>query len=88
MKVAPEGCTERAVLAVLQQKALLVQGCWVAASSLRYGAGNPTCIVRDYILLRFTKNRVIQKEDLEHLKVRRRRTSLRSGRASFQNERG
>jgi len=69
MKVAPEGCSERAVLAVLQQKALLVQGSWVAASSLRYRAGNPTCVARDYILLRFTKHRVIQNKDLEHLQV-------------------
>ncbi|KAH7420883.1 hypothetical protein KP509_13G028000 [Ceratopteris richardii] len=67
MKLAPAGCSEEEVLSVLEDMAHLVQGCWVAASSLRYSG--EICILRDYLLLLFTKNRVIRHDQLEELKV-------------------
>lgn len=67
MKLAPMGCTEAEVLDVLQQKALLVQGCWVAASFIRYE--QPLSIIRDYILSLFNKNRVVLHEQLEDLPI-------------------
>ncbi|KAG6549694.1 hypothetical protein Mapa_008674 [Marchantia paleacea] len=67
MKLAPDDCTEQEVLNVLQEKAVLVQGCWVAASSLRYS--KPVTIVRDYLLCLFTKNRVVQHSQLEELRI-------------------
>jgi len=67
MKLAPMGCTEAEVLDVLQQKALLVQGCWVAASFIRYE--QPLSIIRDYILSLFNKNRVVLHEHLEDLPI-------------------
>lgn len=67
MKLAPAGCKEEEVLSVLDDMAHLVQGCWVAASSLRYTG--EICIVRDYILSLFTKSRVIRHDDLEDLQV-------------------
>lgn len=69
MKLAPSGCTEQEVLSVLQDMAHLVQGCWVAASALR--CSGHICIVRDYILSLFTKNRVILHHQLEDLHVPR-----------------
>lgn len=67
MKLAPAGCTEEEVLSVLEDMAHLVQGCWVAASSLRYSG--QICILRDYILSLFTKSRVIRHDQLEELQV-------------------
>lgn len=67
MRLAPTGSTEEEVLEVLQQFAYLVQGCWVAASSLRYNGD--ICKVRDYILLLFNKNRLVRHEQLEELKL-------------------
>ncbi|KAI5076306.1 hypothetical protein GOP47_0008371 [Adiantum capillus-veneris] len=67
MKLAPAGCSEEEVLSVLEDMAHLVQGCWVAASSLRYSG--QICILRDYMLSLFTKNRVIRHDQLEELKV-------------------
>eukprot|EP00250_Pteridium_aquilinum_P012057 c20483_g1_i1 orf=65-2383(+) len=67
MKLAPTGCTEEEVLSVLEDMAHLVQGCWVAASSLRYSG--QICILRDYMLSLFTKNRVIRHDQLEELQV-------------------
>ncbi|XP_057858301.2 uncharacterized protein LOC131067349 [Cryptomeria japonica] len=67
MRLAPAGSTEQEVLDVLQQYALLVQGCWVPASPLRYNG--EICKVRDYILLLFNKNRLVRYEQLEELKV-------------------
>ncbi|KAJ7529635.1 hypothetical protein O6H91_15G059500 [Diphasiastrum complanatum] len=67
MKLAPQNCIEQEVLDVLQKKALLVQGCWVAGSFLRYKG--TTCIIRDYLLLLFTKNRVVRREQLDELRV-------------------
>ncbi|GJP51727.1 hypothetical protein CLOM_g10874 [Closterium sp. NIES-68] len=70
MRLLPEGTQEQQVLALLQHKALLVQGCWVAPSSMRCPVG-PTCVVRDLLLLLFTKHRVIQREHVAHLNVPR-----------------
>lgn len=67
MKLAPAGCTEEEVLSVLEDMAHLVQGCWVAASSLRYSG--QICILRDYMLSLFTKSRVIRHDQLEELQV-------------------
>ncbi|CAM6101262.1 unnamed protein product [Calypogeia fissa] len=67
MKLAPHDCTEQEVLAVLQEKAVLVQGCWVVASNLRYS--KPVTIIRDYLLLLFTKSRVVQHSQLENLRI-------------------
>lgn len=67
MRLAPTGSTEEEVLEILQQFAYLVQGCWVAASSLRYNGD--ICKVRDYILLLFNKNRLVRHEQLEELKL-------------------
>eukprot|EP01018_Ginkgo_biloba_P006541 Gb_35421 [translate_table: standard] len=67
MRLAPVGSTEQEVLEVLQQYAHLVQGCWVAASFLRYNKA--ICIIRDYILLLFSKNRLVHHEQLQELKV-------------------
>lgn len=67
MKLAPPGCSEQEVLDVLKGIALLVQGCWVAPSVLRYSG--PITVVRDYILLLFTKSRVVRHQELDELKV-------------------
>ena len=42
----------------------------MCASLLRYPAGSPVCIIRDFLLLHFTRSRVIPRENLELLKVR------------------
>ncbi|CAI5466402.1 unnamed protein product [Closterium sp. Yama58-4] len=68
MNLLPAGTQEQQVLALLQHKALLVQGCWVAPSSMRCPVG-PTCVLRDLLLLLFTKHRVIRQEHVSHLKV-------------------
>lgn len=65
MKLAPSGCTEAEVLRVLKDKAVLVQGCWVASSCLRYVY--PMTVMRDFILYLFHKNRVVLHEQLEEL---------------------
>jgi hypothetical protein len=67
MKLAPPDCTEQEVLNVLQEKAVLVQGCWVVASGLRYS--KPVTIIRDYLLLLFTKNRIVEHSQLEDLRI-------------------
>lgn len=67
MKLAPHDCTEQEVLIVLQEKAVLVQGCWVVASNLRYS--KPVTIIRDYLLLLFTKSRIVQHSQLEDLRI-------------------
>ncbi|KAH9305597.1 hypothetical protein KI387_010001, partial [Taxus chinensis] len=67
MRLAPAGSTEQEVLNILQLYALLVQGCWVPASPLRYSG--EICKVRDYILLLFNKNRLVRHEQLEELKL-------------------
>ncbi|GBG76284.1 hypothetical protein CBR_g22032 [Chara braunii] len=67
MKLAPHGSSEQQLLEVVQRKAMLVQGCWVAASYLRYNRVVAT--IRDYILLLFTKNRVVTRDMLEPLNV-------------------
>eukprot|EP00897_Mesotaenium_endlicherianum_P002455 jgi/Mesen1/2237/ME000152S01322 len=61
------GSSEARVLEVLQQRAVLVQGCWVAASFLRFQG--PVCVVRDFLLLLFTRHRNITREMLEPLRV-------------------
>ncbi|CAI5946963.1 unnamed protein product, partial [Closterium sp. NIES-65] len=68
MNLLPAGTQQQQVLALLQHKALLVQGCWVAPSSMRCPVG-PTCVLRDLLLLLFTKHRVIRQEHVAHLKV-------------------
>ncbi|CAI5486119.1 unnamed protein product [Closterium sp. Naga37s-1] len=68
MNLLPAGTQQQQVLALLQHKALLVQGCWVAPSSMRCPVG-PTCVLRDLLLLLFTKHRVIRPEHVAHLKV-------------------
>jgi DNA-directed RNA polymerase-3 subunit RPC5 len=67
MRLAPTGSTEKEVLEVLLQFAYLVQGCWVATSSLRYNGD--ICKVRDYFILQFNKNRLVRHEQLEELKL-------------------
>ncbi|GBG90570.1 hypothetical protein CBR_g50913 [Chara braunii] len=67
MKLAPHGSSELQLLEVVQRKAMLVQGCWVAASYLRYNRVVAT--IRDYILLLFTKNRIVTRDMLEPLNV-------------------
>ncbi|KAL2651484.1 hypothetical protein R1flu_019612 [Riccia fluitans] len=84
MKLAPENCTEQEVLNVLQEKAVLVQGCWVAASNLRYH--KPVTIVRDYLLSLFTKNRVVEHSQLEELRIPK--DILREILSSFAVQRG
>ncbi|KAL4184351.1 hypothetical protein AMTRI_Chr10g225170 [Amborella trichopoda] len=65
MRHAPVGLTEQEVLKVLQKHAHLVQGYWVPKSPLRYEA--EYCKVRDYILLLFHKERVIQHDEVKGL---------------------
>ncbi|KAL3700178.1 hypothetical protein R1sor_018200 [Riccia sorocarpa] len=84
MKLAPEDCTEEEVLNVLQEKAVLVQGCWVAASNLRYH--KPVTIVRDYLLSLFTKSRVVEHSQLEELRIPK--DILREILSSFAVQRG
>ncbi|CAI5974782.1 unnamed protein product [Closterium sp. NIES-65] len=84
MNLLPAGTQQQQVLALLQHKALLVQGCWVAPSSMRFPVAppgcwvapssmrcpvGPTCVLRDLLLLLFTKHRVIRQEHVAHLKV-------------------
>lgn len=66
MKMAPAGCSEEEVLAELVNSAVLVQGCWVCASHIRheYCQTRPQ---RDYILLLFSRNRVVKHEQLRGL---------------------
>ncbi|KAL5987746.1 hypothetical protein ACLOJK_035498 [Asimina triloba] len=55
------------VLKVLQQFADLVQGVWVAKSSLRCVGAE--VLARDYILLLFSRNRFIHHDELKGIKV-------------------
>lgn len=59
-------CNEEELLAVLGNFAVLVQGCWVSGSHVRseYGGVRPQ---RDYILFLFSKNRVVNHEQLRGL---------------------
>ena len=52
---------------MLNGLAVLVQGCWVGLSRLRYS--RQVAVVRDYLLLQFDKARVVQRQQLERLKV-------------------
>lgn len=59
-------CSEEELLAVLGNFAVLVQGCWVSGSHVRpeYGDVRPQ---RDYVLFLFSKNRVVNHEQLRGL---------------------
>lgn len=66
MHLAPAN-SEEDVLKVLQKHACLVQGLWVAKTSLR--CEGVQALARDYILLLFTANRFIRNDQLKVLKV-------------------
>eukprot|EP00850_Spirogloea_muscicola_P010651 SM000063S20041 [mRNA] locus=s63:444754:450477:- [translate_table: standard] len=68
MKLAPAGAAEADVLRVLRRAAVLVQGCWVASSELRYTHADARA-ARDFVLLLFVHSRVIEREQLDELKV-------------------
>eukprot|EP00850_Spirogloea_muscicola_P019868 SM000201S05924 [mRNA] locus=s201:198022:203621:+ [translate_table: standard] len=68
MKLAPAGAAEADVLRVLRRAAVLVQGCWVASSELRYAHADARA-ARDFVLLLFAHSRVIEREQLDELKV-------------------
>ena len=64
--MAPAGCSEEELLAELVNSANLVQGCWVCASHVR-PQYRPIRAQRDYILLLFSRNRVVKYEQLRGL---------------------
>ncbi|KAG0614812.1 hypothetical protein M758_6G205100 [Ceratodon purpureus] len=66
MRMAPAGCSEEELLAELVNSANLVQGCWVCASHVR-PQYRPIRAQRDYILLLFSRNRVVKYEQLRGL---------------------
>eukprot|EP00850_Spirogloea_muscicola_P006816 SM000033S12337 [mRNA] locus=s33:190904:195665:- [translate_table: standard] len=68
MKLAPAGAAEADVLRILRRAAVLVQGCWVASSELRYAHADARA-ARDFVLLLFAHSRVIEREQLDELKV-------------------
>lgn len=63
------------VLKLLQQYAYLVQGLWVSKSSLV--CDGDVALYRDYILLQFSKNRVLHEGNLKCLKTEFRNRLLR-----------
>uniref|UniRef100_A0A7I4FJY4 DNA-directed RNA polymerase III subunit RPC5 n=1 Tax=Physcomitrium patens TaxID=3218 RepID=A0A7I4FJY4_PHYPA len=67
MKMAPAGCSDEELLNVLSNFAVLVQGCWVAASHIRPEYRGGLRAMRDYILFLFSKNRVVKHEQLRGL---------------------
>ncbi|XP_077245617.1 SIN-like family protein [Tasmannia lanceolata] len=70
MHLAPADSKED-VLKVLQQHAVLIQGLWVAKSSLRCsGVTGNTALARDYILLLFSKSRFIHQNQIKFSKFR------------------
>lgn len=66
--MAPPGCSEEELLAELVTSAVLVQGCWVCASHVRLEYRQIRA-VRDYILLLFSRNRVVKHEQLRGLSL-------------------
>ena len=70
--MAPAGCSEEELLAELVHSAVLVQGCWVCASHIR-PVYRDLRAQRDYILLLFSKNRVVKHEQLRGLRLGKER---------------
>lgn len=62
-------CSEEELLAVISNFAVLVQGCWVSGSHVRPEYGGDLRPIRDYILLLFSKNRVVTHEQLRGLSL-------------------
>ncbi|KAL5987232.1 hypothetical protein ACLOJK_038394 [Asimina triloba] len=66
LHLAPDHTLENALKA-LQQYAVLVKGLWVSKTSLR--CEGVQALARDYILLLFTKNQFVHRDQLRALKV-------------------